>query len=215
MGTALYMSPEQAGMLDTDKDERSDLYSAGILLFECLAGHIPFQGTNVGEVLRLHLTARPPELRSLGLAVPRALDEVIQRLLRKDPRDRYQTAEAVFADLDVIASALEQGITEPALVVGLRDRRRTLTEPAFVGRAEELAALDLQLQRVRQGESGLVILAAESGGGKTRLLAELAQRSARRAHACCVAREWNRAPTAVPGFGRRGSRFDCRGPAGS
>jgi PAS domain S-box-containing protein len=186
VGTALYMSPEQAGLLDQDKDERSDLYSAGILLFECLAGRTPFHGTNVGEVLRQHLTARPPELRSLGLAVPRALDEVIQRLLRKDPRDRYQTAEAVFADLDVIASALEQGITEPALVVGLRDRRRTLTEPAFVGRAEELAALDLQLQRVRQGESGLVILAAESGGGKTRLLAELAQRSARQG--ACVLR---------------------------
>jgi len=186
VGTALYMSPEQAGLLDQDKDERSDLYSAGILLFQCLAGYTPFKGANVGEVLRQHLTARPAELRSLGLAVPRALDEVIQRLLRKDPRDRYQSAEAVLADLDVIAAALDQGIAEPALVVGLRDRRRTLTEPAFVGRSEELAALDLQLQRVRRGESSLVILGAESGGGKTRLLAELAQRSARQG--ACVLR---------------------------
>jgi two-component system sensor kinase len=179
VGTALYMSPEQAGLLDHDKDERSDLYSAGVVLFECLAGHPPFKGTTVGEVLRQHLTARPPELRSLGREVPRALDEVIQRLLRKDPRDRYQSAEAVLADLEVISKALDQGNYEPALVVGLHDRRRTLTEPAFVGRTEELAALDLQLQRVRQGESALVILGAESGGGKTRLLAELAQRSAR------------------------------------
>jgi len=179
VGTARYMSPEQAGLLDQDKDERSDLYSAGIVLFECLAGHVPFQGDTVGEVLRQHLTATAPELRTLGLAVPRALDEVIQRLLRKDARDRYQCAEAVLADLGVIAAALDQGVSEPALVVGLRDRRRTLTEPAFVGRAEELAALDLQLQRVRQGEGGLVMLGAESGGGKTRLLGELAQRSAR------------------------------------
>jgi two-component system sensor kinase len=179
VGTARYMSPEQAGLLDHDKDERSDLYSAGIVLFECLAGRVPFQGETVGEVLRQHLTVRPPELRSLGLAVPRALDEVIQRLLRKDPRDRYQTAEAARADLDAIADALERGIAEPALVVGLRDRRRTLTEPAFVGRASELAALDLQLQRVRRGEGGLVMLEAESGGGKTRLLTELAQTCAR------------------------------------
>jgi two-component system sensor kinase len=186
VGTARYMSPEQAGLLDHDNDERSDLYSAGIVLFECLAGRAPFLGDSVGEVLRQHLTARPPELRSLGLAVPRGLDEVIQRLLRKDPRDRYQSAEAVLADLNVIADALERGIAEPALVVGLHDRRRTLTEPAFVGRAGELAALDLQLQKLRRGEGGLVILEAESGGGKTRLLAELAQSSARQG--TCVLR---------------------------
>jgi PAS domain S-box-containing protein len=179
VGTARYMSPEQAGLLDHDKDERSDLYSAGIVLFECLAGHVPFRAESVGEVLRQHLTARPPDLRSLGLVVPRALDEVIQRLLRKDPRDRYQSAQAVLADLELIAAALEHGIREPALVVGLRDRRRTLTEPAFVGRDVELAALDLQVQRLRRGEGGLVVLAAESGGGKTRLLAELVQVSAR------------------------------------
>jgi two-component system sensor kinase len=179
VGTARYMSPELAGLLDHDKDERSDLYSAGIVLFECLAGRAPFQGDNVGEVLRKHLTARPPELRALGLAVPRALDEVIQRLLRKDPRDRYQGAAAVLADLVTVAEALDRGIAEPSLVVGLHDRRRSLTEPAFVGRTVELAALDLQLSRLHQGEGGIVMLAAESGGGKTRLLAELAQRSAR------------------------------------
>src|SRR5437868_5052643 len=142
VGTVRYMSPEQAGLLDRDKDERSDLYSAGILLFECLAGQPPFQGETVGEVLRQHLTARPPDLRSLGHAIPRALDEVIQRLLRKDPRDRYQSAEAVRADLDTLAEALERGIAEPALVVGLRDRRRTLTEPAFVGRDNAVGGTD-------------------------------------------------------------------------
>ncbi|MBI3468717.1 MAG: AAA family ATPase, partial [Planctomycetes bacterium] len=179
VGTARYMSPEQAGLLDHDAGPWSDLYSAGIVLFECLAGRVPFQGDSVGEVLRLHMTVQPPELRSLGLAVPRALDEVIGRLLRKDPRDRYQSAEAVITDLDLIAGALDRGIADPALVVGLGDRRRTLTEPAFVGRGEELATLDAQLDRTRTGQGGLVFLEAEPGGGKSRLLAELAQQSAR------------------------------------
>ena len=180
VGTARYMSPEQAGLLDQDPDERSDLYSAGIVLFECLAGRPPFTGPSVGEMLRQHLTAQVPELRSLGVPVPRALDEVVQRLVSKDPRDRYQTAEAVLADLAQIASALDRGVADPPLVVGLRDRRRTLTQPAFVGRDAELAALDAQVERARQGEGGLVLLGAESGGGKTRLLVELAQRSARK-----------------------------------
>jgi two-component system sensor kinase len=179
VGTARYMSPEQAGLLDHDVDHCSDLYSAGILLFECLAGRPPFCGESVGEVLRQHMTMRPPELRGLGLKVPRALDEIIQRLLRKDPRDRYQSADAVAYDLGVIEGSLEQGEAEPALVVGLHDRRRTLTEPAFVGRNDELAKLDDQLSQARGGQGSLVLLEAESGGGKTRLLAELAQRAAR------------------------------------
>src|SRR5207253_2208098 len=125
------------------------------------------------------MTLRPPELRSLGLSVPRALDEIIHRLLRKDPRDRYQSAAAVVADLDALREALAKGVAEPAIVVGLHDRRRTLTQPAFVGRGSELAALDAQLEQARIGRGGLVLLEAESGGGKTRLLMELAQRALR------------------------------------
>ena len=176
VGTARYLSPEGAGLLDHDVDERSDLYSAGVVLFECLAGRTPFLGETVGEVLRQHLTVQPTELRSLGLAVPRALDEVLQRLLRKDPRDRYQSADAAVADLQSIAEALDAGISEPAVVVGLRDRRRTLTEPAFVGRRGELATFDSHVERARAGQGGIVLLEAESGGGKTRLLREIAQR---------------------------------------
>ncbi len=175
-GTAQYLSPEGAGLLDQEVTACSDLYSVGIVLFECLAGRPPFQGTSVGEVLRQHMTAPPPELRSLGLPVPRVLDEVIQRLLRKDPRDRYQSAKAVEADLAVIAEALQQGESEPSLVVGLHDRRQTLTEPAFVGRGQELAVLNTQLKRAQAGQGGLVLLEAESGGGKSRLLTEFALR---------------------------------------
>jgi serine/threonine protein kinase len=178
VGTAQYLSPEGAGLLDQDVTECSDLYSAGIVLYECLLGRPPFQGTNVGEVLRKHMTVQPPELRSLGMSVPRVLDEVIQRLLRKDPRDRYQTAAAVVDDLTAIAEALQQGESEPAIVVGLHDRRHTLTEPAFVGRGEELAELHSQLNRTQAGQGGLVLLEAESGGGKSRLLTEFALRGA-------------------------------------
>jgi serine/threonine protein kinase len=85
---AQYLSPDQAGALDRSVDERSDLYSAGLLVFACLAGRPPFQGASAGELLRQHVTARPPELASLGVSVPRGLDDVVQRLLRKDPSDR-------------------------------------------------------------------------------------------------------------------------------
>jgi len=174
VGTIAYVSPEQAGMLNVDVGERADLYSAGIVLFECLAGRPPFRGDTVGDVLRMHLTTPPPSLRSLGVCVPRALDAVILRLLSKDPRDRYQSAAAVLADLDAITAALDAGKSDPALVIGARDRRHTLTEPAFVGRERELEALDAELGRARAGQARLVLVEAESGAGKTRLLEEMA-----------------------------------------
>jgi signal transduction histidine kinase/tetratricopeptide (TPR) repeat protein len=177
VGTARYVSPEQAGILHHDVDERADLYSAGAVLFECLAGRPPFDDATVGEVLRAHASVHPPRLRSLGLDVPAALDEIVQRLLRKDPRDRYQTAAAVVADLEQLGAALAAGGTDPSIVIGVHDVRRTITEPAFVGRARELAALDRELRAARLGDGALVLLEAESGGGKSRLLDELAYRA--------------------------------------
>jgi len=174
---ALYRSPEHAGALDCDVGECSDLYSAGIVLFECLAGRPPFGGDRAGEVLLEHVTSSVPELRTMGLEVPRALDELVQRLLRKDPRDRYQSAQAVLADLESIALSLRRGEREPAcVVVGLHDRRPTVTEPAFVGRQQELTQIEEQIRQLGGRRSATVFVEAESGGGKTRLLSEVAVR---------------------------------------
>jgi signal transduction histidine kinase/tetratricopeptide (TPR) repeat protein len=178
--TALYVSPEQAGLIDADVGERSDLYSAGVVLFECIAGHVPFRGETVGEVLRRHLSAPVPSLRGLGLHVPASLDAIVRRLLQKDPRDRYQSAAGVLADLDALRAALARGERDPAIVIGAHDRRRTLTEPSLVGRDVELAGFGADLDVVRSGGARLVLLEGESGGGKTRLLDELAVRASQR-----------------------------------
>ncbi|HEY2882575.1 MAG TPA: serine/threonine-protein kinase, partial [Pirellulales bacterium] len=180
LNAALYLSPEQSGSIDQDVTEASDLYSAGVTLFHCLAGRPPFNGNTLGAVLFEHMTANVPKLRGVVSAIPRALEEVVQRLLRKDPRDRYQSAEAVLADLMDIEAALNRGEAEPATVIGASDVRQTLTEPAFVARAEELASLDKQLESAQNGQAGLILLEGESGGGKTRLLTELTHRAAAR-----------------------------------
>ena len=181
-----YFPPEQAGLLDRDLGPPTDLYSAGVVLFECLAGHPPFVGEAVSQLLMKQMTVPVPRLRRLGLDVPRALDEVLQRLLRKDPRDRYQSAEAVLADIRSLRQAVRQGMRDPRIVVGGRDRRTTLTDAVFIGRDREQKLLDRQVVRTRQGQGGLVLLESESGGGKTRLLLELAERAA--ADGCLVFR---------------------------
>ena len=179
VGTVRYLAPEAAGLIDAPVDHRSDLYAVGVVLFECLAGWPPFGGDTVGEVLRQHLNTAPPSLRGLGVDVPRAVDGVVERLLAKKPSERYQSAAAVLADLGEIEAQLAAGIAEPAVMPGLHDRRRALTEPSFVGRAAELSALSALLDTAERGRGGLVLVEAESGGGKTRLLDELALQAGR------------------------------------
>ena len=177
IATAQYVSPELGGLIDHDVTDPSDLYSAGLVLFRCLAGKPAFHGDTVGTILFEQMTAAVPELRQLGISVPRAFDELLQRLLRKDPRDRYQSADAVLADLEEIAAGVRRGGENPAVVIGARDRRVTLVEPAFVTRTGELEEIDIQLQRTRTGKGGLVFLEGESGSGKSRLLTEAAYRA--------------------------------------
>ena len=174
---AAYVSPEQAGLLDYDVSDASDLYSLGIVLFECLAGEPPFKGASVGSILLQHMTTAVPRLRRVNPWIPRALDEIVQRLVRKDPRDRYQSAAAVLADLNRLADALDAGRADPDVVVGLSDVRRTLVEPAFVGRRNELDTFVNSLSETREGRGRVISIEGESGGGKSRLLAEIMQRA--------------------------------------
>jgi two-component system sensor kinase len=153
---AYYLSPEQSGALEYELGAASDLYSLGVLIYECLTGSPPFVGSTAGAVLMQHMTARVPELRRTGLAIPRLLDEMIQRLMRKDPRDRYQSSSALLVDLDAMIESVEQGVEEPIYVLGSADCRRTLTEPDFVGRVQELEAVDGQIRRTINGQGGVI-----------------------------------------------------------
>jgi len=172
-----YLAPEQSGLLERGVDARADLHAVGLLLFEAVSGRAAIAGDTVSEVLRHHVDAAPPPPGSEVAGVPRALDRIAARLLRVDARDRYQTAAGARADLEELAAALERGDADPDLVVGARDTRDALTEPAFTGRAGELAALERALAGARAGRGDLVVLEGESGGGKTWILEELARRA--------------------------------------
>jgi serine/threonine-protein kinase len=93
VGTPHYMSPEQA--TGERVDGRSDIYALGVVLYQMLAGTPPFEGESAQSVLMKQATVDPLPIRQLRGDVPAALAAVIERMLAKDPADRYQTADEV------------------------------------------------------------------------------------------------------------------------
>ncbi|HEX4519795.1 MAG TPA: Stk1 family PASTA domain-containing Ser/Thr kinase [Gaiellaceae bacterium] len=101
VGTAQYLSPEQAR--GKPVDQRSDLYSLGIVLYEMLTGRVPFTGDAAVEIAMKHLSAIPEPPSKLRPEVSHDLDAVVMRALAKDPADRYSSAEEMDADLARVA----------------------------------------------------------------------------------------------------------------
>ena len=97
IGTPHYMSPEQARAQPLDG--RSDLYSLGVVAFQCLVGHVPFDGEDAFSIGYKHIMEALPEPR-LDTAEGRRLFGVIRRMMEKKPEDRYQTAEELVRDLE-------------------------------------------------------------------------------------------------------------------
>ena len=94
VGTSTYMSPEQISALK-EIDHRSDLYSLGCVLFECLAGQPPFANRNEAVVLQLHLTQQAPDVRGQRPDVPDVIATAIAKALGKTPEERWNSASAM------------------------------------------------------------------------------------------------------------------------
>ncbi len=105
MGTAAYMSPEQAR--GTKVDIRTDLWSLGVVLYETLTGQKPFSGQTPTDIMAAVLREEPPAL-SLHLEnVPAELERIVSKSLEKKPENRYQTASEMRADLEKIKKIIE------------------------------------------------------------------------------------------------------------
>jgi serine/threonine-protein kinase len=106
MGTPLYMSPEQ--VKGNKLDQRSDIYSFGVTSYHMLAGRPPFQGGTAVSVAVQHLQNEPDELGSLRPDLPKAVCDLVHRMLAKEPDARYPDAKSVGLDVRRILKALKE-----------------------------------------------------------------------------------------------------------
>jgi serine/threonine-protein kinase len=107
MGTAQYLSPEQAQ--GKHVDAASDIYSIGVMLYEMLSGRVPFEGDSAVSIALKHVSDTPRPIRELRPDVHPALETAIMRALNKDPTQRYASAEEFIAALEAAREAIATG----------------------------------------------------------------------------------------------------------
>ncbi|MBL8113796.1 MAG: protein kinase, partial [Acidobacteria bacterium] len=171
VGTIAYMSPEQ--VTSEPIDARTDIYSLGVVLFECLTGEPPFSGDFAAVCYRIAHEA-PPTPRSLGASLNPELESIIMDCLHKDPARRHATAGALADALKRYQSHMAESERDKSLAheppTPGRERAQRLP---LVDRENELAELQRRLNTAMINDAQLVLVSGETGVGKTRLLEEL------------------------------------------
>jgi serine/threonine protein kinase/predicted ATPase len=187
VGTFKYLSPEQA--LGSEIDGRADLYCLGIIMYELLVGRHPFYSENSVGYAFHHARKAPPDMAKFNPEIHQGLKEICEKLIKKDPVDRYATAEDVIAAIrsavdedqalsgaGVAETSTRQRIQGPAPVRNLPYElaKDQLFQPALVGRTAELSVLGAAGDRLRRGRGEVVVVTGRTGIGKSRLVREAA-----------------------------------------
>ncbi|HKR39920.1 MAG TPA: AAA family ATPase [Paraburkholderia sp.] len=174
-GTLAYMSPEQTGRMNRSIDSRSDLYGFGVVLYQMLTGVLPFTAADPVEWVHCHVARRavPPDARVE--TVPRALSELVMKLLAKTPEERYQTAAGVEWDLRHCLAEWQRQQRIDDFSPGKHDTPdRLLVPETLYGREREVGTLIAAFDRVVSSATAeLVLVSGYSGIGKSAVVNEL------------------------------------------
>jgi Tol biopolymer transport system component len=158
MGTVGYMAPEQARGLSVD--HRADIFAFGCVMYELVTGLRPFQRDNAADTLSAILKEDPPPLSAANVAVPPALDRVIQRCLEKNPAERFQSARDLAFALDALSSAAVSPTSGPVFATRLR---RIAAAAAVIAALAAALALGRALAPARTGQPTITPLTFDRG----------------------------------------------------
>ncbi len=165
VGTAQYLSPEQAR--GETVDERSDLYSTGVVLFELLTGRPPFKGDSAVAVAYQHVEQIPPTPSSILSDIPDSLDRVVLKALAKNRDDRYPSAAAMLSDLQRVARGLDVGAppadswaTEVLPAAGMAGARTAATTPMAAVATDDAANAAAKARKRRTAIIASLVLIA-------------------------------------------------------
>jgi predicted ATPase/signal transduction histidine kinase/CheY-like chemotaxis protein len=172
-GSLAYMAPEQTGRMNRSVDTRTDLYGLGATLYHLLTQELPFEGKDMGEVIHAHLARAPvaPHERAPDARIPALVSAIVLELMKKNPDDRYQTADGVAYDLEMAAQMwLETGDVGPFELRSHDWPNRVIKPSGLFGREMETSRIADAYARVASGATELLLIAGPSGVGKSALV---------------------------------------------
>ncbi|ETX00766.1 MAG: hypothetical protein ETSY1_09975 [Candidatus Entotheonella factor] len=180
-GTLPYMSPEQTGRINRHIDYRTDFYALGITLYEMLTGHLPFEASDALGWVHAHLAAKPTPIREHNADIPLVLGAIVDKLMAKNPEDRYQSAHGLHHDLQACESQWQASGGIVPFELGQQDESAQFKVPEkLYGREREIECLMAGLDRVCQGSTELALISGFSGIGKSSIIDELIEPVTRR-----------------------------------
>ncbi|SMF76797.1 AAA family ATPase [Pseudobacteriovorax antillogorgiicola] len=170
-GNLSYISPEQTGRMNRSIDYRTDFYSLGAAFYFLLTGRPPFESSDPLSLVASHIGERVSPPSQYNRAIPKALDQVIEKLLAKEAEDRYQSAHGIIHDLELILSKNVSSSWLP----GIEDYSSFLKIPEkLYGRESEIDIMThAYLDVATKGRLKSLRLVGHSGIGKSSLAFEL------------------------------------------
>jgi len=170
-GSIQYISPEQTGRMNRSVDYRSDFYSLGVTFYLLLTGRLPFENTDLLELVHAHLAKTPLKPNEVDSTVPLSISNIIDKLMAKTAENRYQTALGLKYDLELA----RKEDPSKSIVLGTKDLSDEfkITQKLY-GRSEDILNLIETFADVHEhGTSKLMLISGYSGVGKSSLVKEI------------------------------------------
>lgn len=160
-GTLAYMSPEQTGRMNRSLDYRTDFYSLGVTFYELLTGQLPFNTTDVLELVHCHIAKQPVPPYQINPEIPLAVSNIVMKLMAKTAEERYQSAWGLKADLEECLTQLQSHASLSDFPLAAQDISDKFQIPQkLYGREAEVETLLAAFERVT-GSSDFSVLMVE------------------------------------------------------
>ena len=179
-GTLAHLAPEKTGRTGRPVDYRADFYSLGTTFYRWLTGKLPFECTDVVELIHSHIARLPENPSDLKSEIPAMLSRIVFRLMEKDAERRYQTCRGLQHDLEICRNHWNAAREIPQFDLGSQDfSDRFVIPKKLYGREEHTKELLASLEKARLGCRCLNLIYGPAGTGKSALINEIQQPLAR------------------------------------